>query len=63
MAVKQCPDARLADDSDDIAYIKELQRPYWSLMSIRDLRQRNVADKVAMKCRSDIGIYTVPSPR
>ena len=27
-------------------------------MSIWDLRQRNVADKVAGKCRGDIGIYT-----
>ena len=40
-------DARLAEDSDDIAYIEEMQRLYRSQMSIRDLRERNIADKAA----------------
>ncbi len=61
MAVEPGPDARLTEDSDDIAYIEKKQRPYWSRrMSIRDLR--HVADKVvAVQCRGDIGIYTYGS--
>ena len=61
MAVEPGPDARLTEDSDDIAYIEKMQRPYWSRrMSIRDLR--HVADKVvAVQCRGDIGIYTYGS--
>ena len=51
-------DARLAEDSDDIAYIEEMQRPYRSQMSIGDLRERNKADKAARQCRGDIGMYT-----
>ena len=52
-------DARLAEDSDDIAYIEEMQRPYRSQMSIRDLCERNIiADKAARQCRGDIGVYT-----
>ena len=51
-------DARLAEDSDDIAYIEEIQRPYRSQMSIRDLRERNIADKVVRQCRGDIRVYT-----
>ena len=51
-------DARLAEDSNDIAYIEEMQRPYRSQMSIRDLRERNIADKAAGQCRGDIGVYT-----
>ena len=51
-------DARLAEDSDDIAYIDEMQRPYRSQMSIRDLRERNIADKASRQCRGDIGVYT-----
>ena len=58
MEVEPGPDARLAEDSDDIAYIEEMQRSYWSRMTIRDLHQRNLADKVAGQCRGDIGIYT-----
>ena len=58
MAVELGPDSLLAKDGDDIAYIEEMQRPYWSRISIRDLRQRNVTDKVAGQCRVDIGIYT-----
>ena len=51
-------DARLAEDSDDIAYIDETQRPYRSQMSIRDLRERNIADKAARQCRGYIGVHT-----
>ena len=51
-------DARLAEDSNDTAYIEEMQRPYRSQMSIRDLRERNIADKAARQCRGDIGVYT-----
>jgi hypothetical protein len=51
-------DARLAEDSYDIAYIDEMQRPNRSQMSIRDLRERNIADKAARQCRGDIGVYT-----
>ena len=51
-------DARLAEDSNDIAYIEEMQRPYRSQMSIRDLRERNIADKATRQCRGDIGVYT-----
>jgi hypothetical protein len=51
-------DARLAEDSDDIAYIDEMQRPYRSQTSIRDLRERNIADKASRQCRGDIGVYT-----
>ena len=51
-------DARLAEDSDDIAYIEEMQRPYRSQMSIRDLRERNIADKAARQCRGYIGVHT-----
>ena len=52
-------DARLAEDSDDIiAYIEEMQRPYRSQMSIRDLRERNIEDKAARQYRGDIGVYT-----
>ena len=40
-------DARLAKDSNDISYIEEMQRLYRSQMSIRDLRERNIADKAA----------------
>jgi hypothetical protein len=35
-----------------------MQRPYWSQISIRDLRQRNVADKAARQCRCEIGVYS-----
>ena len=50
-------DARLAEE--DIAYIEEMQRPYcpWNQ------RQHNIADKAAMQCRGDIGVYTNGSPR
>ena len=51
-------DARLAEDSNDITYIEEMQRSYRSQMSIRDLRERNIADKAARQCRGDIGVYT-----
>ena len=61
MAVELGPDSLLAKDGDDIAYIEEMQRPYWSRMTIRDLRQRNVAGKVARQCHGNIGIYTVGS--
>ena len=40
------PDARLAEDSNDIAYIEEMQH------------QRNIADKAAGQCLGDIGVYT-----
>ena len=49
---------QLAFSVDDIAYIDETQRPYRSQMSIRDLRERNIADKAARQCREDIGVYT-----
>ena len=54
-------DARLAEE--DIAYIEEMQRPYWSQMSIWNQRQHNIADKAAMQCCGDIGVYTNGSPR
>ena len=59
-------DARLAEDNNDIAYIEEIQRRYRSQMSIRDLRQRDIADKAARQCRGDIGVYIyrwLPPPR
>ena len=49
-------DARLAEDSNDITYIEEIQRSYRSQMSIRDLREHNIADKAARQCRGDIGV-------
>ena len=48
---------RFADDSDDIEFIEDLQRPYHPQMSILDLRQRNATDKAAGQCRGDVGLY------
>ncbi len=46
MADEPGPDARLAKDSNDIAYIEEMQR------------QRNIAHKATGQCHGDIGVYT-----
>jgi hypothetical protein len=58
MEVEPDTDARFAEDSDNVEYIEEMQRPYWSKMSLLDLRQRNITDKAAGQCRGDVGAYT-----
>jgi hypothetical protein len=58
MEVEPDTDARFAEDSDNVEYIEEMQRPYWSKMSLLDLRQRNITDKAAGQCRGDVGVYT-----
>ena len=55
MAVERAP-TEFAD-GDDVQYIEELRRPYYAVMSIRNLREQQAADKVAGQCRADVGLY------
>ena len=44
------------EGDDDEEYIEEARRPHQSRMTLKDLRQRNAADKAAGQCRGDVGL-------
>ena len=44
------------EGDDDEEYIEEARSPYQSRMTLKDLRQRNAADKAAGQCSGDVGL-------